>query len=297
MKNPDEQERRDKLNDLLIELSNDDRVLNDKKARIDYYLTLEEVYYQPNSEEYFRHYYSDIFATLTSIDSDDFDGDLETLSENIQALKDGYVPKNVDPDNNRPIDISKSLNKLYDHTNLDIARISYMKQLMRETKSEQAKTESLYDQLKEKVADVDSRTNNAAEEIRNDQKNMQKEYITILGIFASIVIAFTGGMTFSSSVLNNIASVSVYRAMLMASIVGMVFFDLIWVLLDFIRSINGKDIRKTWLFWAGNVIFGLLILLSIVAFECHWFAGESKYNPSPENLETPVAEIQGYEEP
>ena len=39
----------------------------------------------------------------------------------------------------------------------------------------------------------------------------QREYISILGIFAAVVLAFTGGIAFSTSVLKNINTVSVYR--------------------------------------------------------------------------------------
>lgn len=37
--------------------------------------------------------------------------------------------------------------------------------------------------------------------IHKEISGIEKEYISILGIFASIVLAFVGGITFSSSVL------------------------------------------------------------------------------------------------
>lgn len=55
-------------------------------------------------------------------------------------------------------------------------------------------------------------------------KGMEKEYISILGIFASIVLAFVGGLTFSTSVLANIDKASIYRLVIIACIIGIVFF-------------------------------------------------------------------------
>lgn len=60
----------------------------------------------------------------------------------IQTIKDGYIPKNTD-ENGNAIDISKEIVKLYDHTNLDIARINYTKTMTNETLSELAKNRLL----------------------------------------------------------------------------------------------------------------------------------------------------------
>ena len=98
-------------------------------------MRFEDIYYNYNRNEKFRHYYSDIFSTLTLIDGDSSIGSLDILAQNIQTIKDGYIPKNTD-ENGNAIDISKEIVKLYDHTNLDIARINYTKTMTNETKSE-----------------------------------------------------------------------------------------------------------------------------------------------------------------
>ncbi len=100
---------------------------------------------------------------------------------------------------------------------------------------------------------------------------MQKEYISILGIFAAIVLAFTGGIVFSGSVLENIDKSSIYRITLITFIIGLVFFDLIWLLIDFIRDINGKVLRKKWLFIFVNLILIGGIIGVCFAFKFKWF--------------------------
>lgn len=280
MRNPDEQERRDKLINLLFELSQSQDIFREKKKRSGIFLELEQIYYIQGSDEHFRHFYSDILSTLTQIDSDDNQGSLDVLAVNMQAIKDGYQAVNYD--GSKLIDISKSIIKLYDHTNLEVARINYTKQLNNVTKSDLASTKELLQKQKEEFDNAKSETemirNTLGEEtdkankrIEDSQKQMQNEYVTILGIFAAIVLAFTGGMTFSSSVLNNISKASVYRLSLISFIIGMIFFDLIWVLIDFIRDINGKSIRKKWLFVFVNIVMIGGIVCSCLAYKYNWF--------------------------
>lgn len=280
MRNPDEQERRDKLINLLFELSQSQDIFREKEKRSGIFLELEQIYYIQGSDEYFRHFYSDIFSTLTQIDSDDNQGSLDVLAVNMQAIKDGYQAVNYN--GSKLIDISKSIIKLYDHTNLEVARINYTKQLNNVTKSDLASTKELLQKQKEEFDNAKSETemirNTLGEEtdkankrIEDSQKQMQNEYVTILGIFAAIVLAFTGGMTFSSSVLNNISKASVYRLSLISFIISMIFFDLIWGLIDFIRDINGKSIRKKWLFVFVNIVMIGGIACSCLAYKYNWF--------------------------
>lgn len=154
MINPGEQERRDELIQLLFDLAKSQDVLREKKDRIDYYLRLEKIYYIPGSDQYFRHYYSDIFSTLTQVDSDDTEGSIDILAQNLQSIKDGYKAVNHDSENDSIIDIGKSIIKLLDHTNLEIARINYTKTLNNDTKSELARAKSLVDMLCKQIENV-----------------------------------------------------------------------------------------------------------------------------------------------
>lgn len=95
MSNLNEQQKRDALTDLLIELSSAQDLLKDNRKRSDYYRKLESIYYDADTDN-FRHYYSDIFAALTFIDSSTSNGNLDILAQNMQGIKDGYRSKNVD---------------------------------------------------------------------------------------------------------------------------------------------------------------------------------------------------------
>ena len=276
-----EQEKRDSLRQLLMDLSKSQDVLKDRKDRRDYYLRLEAIYYNTYSDNY-RHFYSDIFACLSLIDADDSLGNLDILAQNMEAIKEGYIPINRDEaHNNELIDIRKEIIKLYDHTNLDISRINYTKRMAGETQSELARAKVLIEDLKNKLAESDvaraeavnhlnTESSKLKEEVRDGQKKMQNEYITILGIFAAIVLAFTGGMTFSSSVLENMDKASIYRMIAIVLILGLVLSNLIWLLIDFLRDINGKSIRKWWLIAVTDVVLLLGLLLTFLSYKNHW---------------------------
>ena len=97
--------KRDALNEVLMELSKSQDILKEARNRVSFFMRLEDIYYNYNSKEKFRHYYSDIFSTLTLIDGDSSIGSLDILAQNIQTIKDGYIPKNTD-ENGDTIDIT-----------------------------------------------------------------------------------------------------------------------------------------------------------------------------------------------
>lgn len=81
----------------------------------------------------------------------------------------------------------------------------------------------------------------AKENLKKQIKGVEKEYISILGIFAAIVLAFVGGITFSTSVLQNISSVSIFRLLLVVDFLAFVLINIIYILVKFIFTINEKN--------------------------------------------------------
>lgn len=275
----EEDRKRDELQQLLMELSSSQDVLKEPKDRVHYFVTLESIYYNAYSDN-FRHYYSDIFACLTMIENDSDIGSLDVLTQNMAAIKNGYKPKNVD-ENGELIDISREITKLYDHVNLDISRINYTNRATGQALSELARTQFMISKLKDKLDEAErireesneelhNESENLKNEINNSQKKMQNEYITILGIFASIVLAFTGGMTFSSSVLENIDKSSIYRIILVICLLGIVLFNVIWMLIKFLCDINDKATYSKKYVIIVDIALIACILLSIVAYKFQW---------------------------
>ena len=80
--------------------------------------------------------------------------------------------------------------------------------------------------------------------LQTEIKGIEKEYISILGIFAAIVLAFVGGITFSSSVLQNIGKSSIFRLLLIVDILAVVLINVMYMLIKFILIINGEECLK-----------------------------------------------------
>lgn len=104
----------------------------------------------------------------------------------------------------------------------------------------------------------------AKENLQKQVKSVEKEYISILGIFASIVLAFVGGITFTTSVLQNISAVSVFRLLLVVDFLSFVLINIIYILIKFIFTINEKN-AKLFNIKALNItclIIGIVIVVS-----------------------------------
>lgn len=106
-------------------------------------------------------------------------------------------------------------------------------------------------------------------------KNSEKQYITILGIFASIVLAFTGGIAFSTSVLSNIDKASIYRLVFVTSLLGFILFNTICVMFEFVREINNKSLNLTFktifkkpLWTIPNIVFIAIMIISTLSYYC-----------------------------
>lgn len=138
-------------------------------------------------------------------------------------------------------DIAKIIVKIYDHTQLVNYQIENMNTIFAQSISD------------------------AKLDLHKEIKGIEKEYISILGIFAAIVLAFVGGITFSSSVLQNIGKVSIYRLLVVVVMLAFVIVNVIWLLIKFIAEINDKDIK---LFKIGlfDTVCGILMIGIIVAW-------------------------------
>lgn len=168
-------------------------------------------------------------------------------------------------------DVYNFIIRLWDHYNLAITQMDNAKNMlsMGVNKSE----EGLYNRLLERF------------------KGIEKEYITILGIFASIVLAFTGDMAFSTSVLNNIANSSIYRTVIVALIIGLVLVNILFGLFYYIDKLIGKEkgIKPI-------IISNVVILMLIAMVSLAWYNGKVEkrnkriFSPSIKQEVTDVTE-------
>lgn len=267
-----EERQREEFRSILFDLAESQFSLKDKSDRSKMYQRLERLYYSPSGENLYRHFYSDIFIVLTAIQQGDRPGAIDILGQNLAEIRRGYQALNTDQNGNT-VDIKDSLKKLYDHVSLDIARINYsdwadrkveQKESISQVKAEVASVQANIDKAKE---DMDAQVDT----IRNVVQDTQKNYITILGIFASIVLAFTGGIAFSTSVLENMHLVSAYRAIIVSLVIGLVLINVLYGLFYYIsKLIIKKDKQRLWPLFITNAILLLLIGFTVIAWKNGW---------------------------
>ena len=261
--------KRKQFCDILYDLAQKPDSLKDASDRVAMYKRLEALYDATSGEKSFRHFYSDIFSVLADIKRNPNERwDLNYLGINLERMRNGYQPVNYAEDG-RIIDISDSINKLYDHVNLDIARMSYLEAEDRNIMGEEA------------LQDVKARVNIVSEKInavRDMQKsteitirNQQREYIAILGIFAAVVLSFTGGISFSNSVLSNIHQVSTYRLVFIMCVIGLILVNILQGLFYTNKIVNKEERLRP--IYVSNAVVILFIIVIVLA----WWFGVVEY--------------------
>ena len=297
-----EKAKQQEFKNILHELAKE--ILPPGKKRSEYIVRLENFYYLSNGT-YFKHFYSDIYIVMSEINSDIDNGEsVDILSENVKILRRRYEPRRVDA-NGDPINITDYLKKLFDHVSLEQARFTHIKTIVRTETNNlpldelSSKTEVIqksvidfsdkFEKLKEQSDDVGKKYQNLKEELE-DSKN---QYISILGIFSSVVLSFTAGIAFSTSVLENIDKVSTYRLIFVSCIIGLVLLNIIFALFYYIGTLTGKEGKVKPIFIA-NIVFIIIMLLTILA----WDSGAiEKRNKRYENISSgneTVATTQTY---
>jgi SNF family Na+-dependent transporter len=106
--------------------------------------------------------------------------------------------------------------------------------------------------------------------VKRKLSSQQREYVAILGIFAAVVLAFTGGLAFSSSVLTNIDKVSTGKLMMIALTIGVVLISLLFGLFNYIEklvniSLSPKNIKPLW-----GYMFVIVVLMLVALFLCYY---------------------------
>lgn len=158
---------------------------------------------------------------------------------------------------------------------LDVARINYVKAIdsrigINAQKIEDKLTtlDEMAQKLTTEVEQFDTKINEYVDKVDNSQK----EYVSILGIFAAVVLAFTGGTIFSSSVLENMHLSSIYRSLIVVMVLGIILIDVLFLLMDFIKVINKNITASKIPVIVMNIILIIGIALVCLAYKVQWFS-------------------------
>lgn len=176
---------------------------------------------------------------------------LSVLNENLNNLIEYCVELQEEES------LVKNLKKVYDYLLLEFFR-------EKRNQAIEAKSEDLTQQIEKDSKELSS--------LKKALKQSQSQYITILGIFASIVLAFVGGLTFSTSVLSHMHEVSIYRLVFVICCIGFLIFNTLFALFGFILRITEKEVDYC-VFRVVNGVFVAIIIINALWYE---YGGEDK---------------------
>ncbi len=190
-----EEDKDKKLEEMIVLLCEEGDLSSQKDQIIK---DLKEIY-----EGEYKHKYSKI-TTIILNSTRDKEQAFMMLTQNIKTLKEIQDNKEVES-------IKPKLEKLYDHMNLECIRLQDFDEKMSRVKDVSIKLED----------DLNKNYKKLSEELNKQQT----QYITILGIFASIVLTFVGGLAFSTSVLSNIDKANAYRLVFVMAFIALFFWE------------------------------------------------------------------------
>lgn len=191
-----------------------------------------------------RMLYSVITNFIFSLDSNE----RGTYFTNLDAML-GYVT-GKERSTDLEVDVKKIVIKIYDHSNLAVCQM-----------------DNVRDTISNAVDEVKERT---LKEIRN---NTERDYIAILGIFASIVLTFVGGLSFTTAAVENVANANIFRLIAVIDIVGLVLTNVIYLLLKFMFDLLGRKMSRNFII-AVNVVYIVILAGVVTARSLIWYYGQ-----------------------
>lgn len=221
----------EKLIDKILELS--------KKDFEDIPMEIENIFNFFKNEIYingFRHSYAEFFYVVLTLDKDDYEGSVETLLGNLQLIEEAAYSR-TDKDFQ---ELKKNIIKLCDHLALEIYR--YLSDSTRQT-IEKLSDRMLVGERKITLATQQAKeATKSAEETTKKLKNMQGETVAILSIFAAIVLAVSGGLSYLSGAISAVATSPVPKLILTVLACGFVLFNTVFILLYVVSRMLDKSI-------------------------------------------------------
>lgn len=184
----------------------------------------------------FRHRYSVFHPLLQEIMacSDAEQGVSEFLTYNLNVISAYIENKYINNGQSEDTKIYRPIYKLCDHINLEMARIN-------EQRSQESRLQDLYSQIREAQTKLE-RAKTDAEKARKKVNKAQTDILAILSIFAAVILAFMGGMTFLGGAMSSISETRVYKFVIACCICGFIIFNTIFLLLYIVSKIIEKPI-------------------------------------------------------
>lgn len=255
----------------------------------------------------YRHEYSSLCTLMyelleenegQSVDlADALPYEINTLATNMTTVR-SYL-ESIDTEANDespfPMDVLASVQKLDDHIELEFQRMKYLvkqnstlhKNVEELTQgfhaSVAAAEDALTQDFKRNIQEAEARSRQEMravekqfeKDVKETEARSQRNYVSVLGIFISLVISFSAGIRLSTEAVQALSAMGTYRFAAVLTIVVFGMFDLILTLLFFILLVSDIDggakklIKKIGI--AGNIAFVMILVAVLVAKYFKWF--------------------------
>ena len=205
----------------------------------------------------------------TQVTTFDDDKNIENISPNINWLINHYSQKlnNNASEKHYIKRICYLLYLLASEVSYDISLINTVvsNEFLELGGGQVAEIKAQTDDIGQNIKRIESEVKQQTEKIMNQQR----EYIAILSIFASVILAFIATFTFSNSVLNNIGTASLFRLLTVAIVIGGVSINLLFGLLFYVSKIINRDDRQFPLY-VTNISFLILFFFIVLFQKMRW---------------------------
>lgn len=231
------------------------RSLNENKANYYYIISVLSALYSDG----YRHQYNIIFKKISKIYTSD-DGE-QKLNNIIYHL--GLLKQIVEKNEKYEEDFIKSFIKLYDHVNLEVARIFYTNGMIQNQRSE-------YKQLFEDLNVQKGELKKVNNDLSNTKKAIENTSLDIIGIASLIFSAFTI-ITTNVSIFSTITSredLSVLKIILIAILFNFIVVSSVFTIYKMVRAssrINeSKDLNKFVICFSIVLIILIILLVFLI---------------------------------
>ncbi|MGT2750601.1 hypothetical protein ACVRXF_06860 [Streptococcus orisasini] len=195
--------------------------------------------YINQTEKLDRILYSEISNFLFSVErSNNQDNDLGKIITNVDKLL-----QTSESNSSLSNDCKSIILKIYDHSQLVVYQIANSK-----------------NQISAGIESTKS-------DLKNEIKHMEREYISILGIFSGVILAFIGDLVLTTSVLANMEDVSIYRLIAVIILIMMLLLNSLHYMFRFILKINESEERFGDKIFRINILFLVILVLNFLG----WF--------------------------
>lgn len=254
------EEKRKALREALVALAGADgeRALGDRD--IEGFARFFKSLYGTDEKSQFRHMYSEICEVMYGFLNDSGELDEEPppkallLANNIVIIEKA-LEGSPDGDQAR-----KSVGKLSDHVNLELTRMKYM------AKQNRAASEAVR-KLEETSSDYRKAIDEFEPKMKGELRGLQRDNITILGLFSAIVLAFNAGIALTTSAVKPVATSEALVIAFITSTVGLVLFNTMFALMTFVHKIV-RDRAGRWSIMSRKtfIFVNVVIVMATIAF-------------------------------